>query len=423
MINHPSSNKRKIGDSFQTGPVQMEDQNTLELHIYDLDGTLFRSPEPNPAHWHPNVFEQIMLPPIHGGLGWFQEVITLSEPFVPSSPDPSWFHMSVLEQCRKSIANKNCVTVLMTGRTEAYRDLINGFLKAADLKFDHILLKPISRSQVISTMSYKLSHIRNLVVQYRPAKVHMYEDRERHVEQFRYTLGGLNLNHTVFHVKEKANHLSQQQEFELVSKLIEINGGSRKLTKVTQFDLDNISRRKLNSWIVPPHGWRVKKEFANKDFFNDFKHGDKVEIRIVKIGLSHKALVFHVEEISKKSITHFVFAASPLAQSQDYSEIKHWFETEHLNEKAKIITLESLMNGGINPQNNNNSENITNNNENNNDNNSEQSSSSIPTSLLTLPTQSHSHPTFSSVMVRCLFPQEHPIVLSGVVQSLYDFEM
>lgn len=50
-----------------------EPQQTLELNIFDFDGTLFRSPEPNFTKWSAEAVGKLKGHPTTGGLGWFQE--------------------------------------------------------------------------------------------------------------------------------------------------------------------------------------------------------------------------------------------------------------------------------------------------------------------------------------------------------------
>jgi hypothetical protein len=50
-----------------------------EVNIFDFDGTLFRSPEPNYTKWSSESVGKLKGHPRDRGLGWFQEV---------SSPPP-----------------------------------------------------------------------------------------------------------------------------------------------------------------------------------------------------------------------------------------------------------------------------------------------------------------------------------------------
>lgn len=38
-----------------------------------------------------------------GGLGWFQETITLAMPYIPENPDASWFNLDVVQKVQVNI--------------------------------------------------------------------------------------------------------------------------------------------------------------------------------------------------------------------------------------------------------------------------------------------------------------------------------
>jgi NADH:ubiquinone oxidoreductase subunit len=60
-----------------------------EVHVFDFDGTLFRSPTPHPtrvdAKFGEGALQRLLQPVSAGGLGWFQHKATLSPPYVPTS--------------------------------------------------------------------------------------------------------------------------------------------------------------------------------------------------------------------------------------------------------------------------------------------------------------------------------------------------
>ena len=66
-------------------------EDKFEIHIFDFDGTLFRSPLP---------------PPLWKG-GWWSKPESLNAPCVPEEPDESWWILDTVSQAKDSIANSN----------------------------------------------------------------------------------------------------------------------------------------------------------------------------------------------------------------------------------------------------------------------------------------------------------------------------
>lgn len=103
-----------------------------QLHIYDFDGTLFRSPIDTPENqakyerakgmpWLIDKEKSRELTKKHGyfiGIrrGWWGRAETLEPPLVPDPAPPEWFIKNVCEQLMASKIDPNCLTVIMTGR-------------------------------------------------------------------------------------------------------------------------------------------------------------------------------------------------------------------------------------------------------------------------------------------------------------------
>lgn len=68
------------------------------LNIFDFDGTVFKSPMPSEKLWSPQVYGKIKSEAENNGLGWFQDPITLSVPYVPLHPSNEWFNESVVSE-------------------------------------------------------------------------------------------------------------------------------------------------------------------------------------------------------------------------------------------------------------------------------------------------------------------------------------
>lgn len=109
-----------------------------ELHAYDFDGTLFRSPEP-PDWW-----------PEKDG-DWFAHPVSLDVPCLPERPGADWWIGSTVAAAKASISNPDVYAICMTGRTEkVFRWRIPELLKHGGLDFDEVHLNP-----GMSTKAYK----------------------------------------------------------------------------------------------------------------------------------------------------------------------------------------------------------------------------------------------------------------------------
>lgn len=102
------------------------------LHIFDFDGTLFRSPEP-PPDWT-------------GHRDWWSASESLCDPYVPIHPDPSWWIESTITEARKSIFQPDVIAILATGRgsNSFARYRVPELLKGINLDFDRVHLAPVN---------------------------------------------------------------------------------------------------------------------------------------------------------------------------------------------------------------------------------------------------------------------------------------
>jgi len=131
----------------------------MELHVYDFDGTLFRSPD------QPDWFK---------GRGWVVQPESLGEPCVPEIPGDDWWIPSTVSSAQKSIGNPDVWAILCTGRADqsGMRFRVPELLRGKGLKFDQVFLSPGG-----STKAYKLSTILGLLKKHPGIEtVHIWED-------------------------------------------------------------------------------------------------------------------------------------------------------------------------------------------------------------------------------------------------------
>lgn len=111
-----------------------------ELHIFDFDGTLFRSPTNTPENqrkyeqktgipWIVSKALSRELSAKHGKFvpmrsGWFGRVETLEPPLVPDPAPPEWFIKSSVDALQQSRVNPDAVTLVMTGRHTGLKNAV-----------------------------------------------------------------------------------------------------------------------------------------------------------------------------------------------------------------------------------------------------------------------------------------------------------
>ncbi|KAN0050112.1 hypothetical protein ACTA71_003215 [Dictyostelium dimigraforme] len=240
------------------------------LYIFDFDGTLFKSPEPNPSLWNTSIIGKIKSMPDEGGFGWFQDTITLDDPYVPTKPERDiWFNKNVLDDALNAIKNQNNVVCLLTGRTVLYEKIIDRILESVELKFHHKGLKPLNVANVQreSTFDFKKKFILDLIhntYNGEIKRVVVYEDRINHVDLFNSFLASIPTleSFKVEHIEEEPKYLENHIELSLVDYLVTKNTSPKaelkKLTDYTGLVLDKQSIDKILSLIEIPKGWFLK---------------------------------------------------------------------------------------------------------------------------------------------------------------------
>lgn len=203
-----------------------------EMHVFDFDGTLFRSPVPHPRLkqlYGAECLEKLLQPVTAGGLGWFQDHRTLSPPYVPAllvtplstsatlgntpsdgdgtdavntsvadalqvpPAQPSATHFDkngapletlfIEPVCRRFLTLRSSSTeaavsrllMVMTGRDESYRPIIESILAKGQLAADRVILKHQASA---GTVKYKVSAFVSILAEHLPERVVYYEDRE-----------------------------------------------------------------------------------------------------------------------------------------------------------------------------------------------------------------------------------------------------
>lgn len=160
------------------------------IHVFDFDGTIFRSPVPHKrVEKHgPKTYERLTQPVSSGGFGWFQSHLTLLPPYVPehlcNDGEPTHFDESgnplgslfIEPVCEHFKALNGSIRFVMTGRDESYRPIIERILARAGLSPQRTILKPKKDS---GTVRYKVENFLSMIADHPlPVSVNYYEDRE-----------------------------------------------------------------------------------------------------------------------------------------------------------------------------------------------------------------------------------------------------
>lgn len=141
----------------------------LEIHIFDFDGTLFRSPE-EPSWWSQRRYGY-----------WFSTETSLGMPFVPvKAPSDYWIN-NVVRDAKGSVGSMDTWAVLCTGRidTPSLRYRVAELLKQAGVDFDEVFLNDMGGK----TVSYKEKVLTKLLQQHpQVKKVQMWEDSQDNLD-------------------------------------------------------------------------------------------------------------------------------------------------------------------------------------------------------------------------------------------------
>lgn len=155
-----------------------------ELHLYDFDSTLFRSPH------EPDVWDG----------DWWNDVRSLLPPCVPDEPGPDWWIPATVASARASIADPDVWAVMATGRgaQSGLRYRVPELLRQKGLHFDEVHLAPPS-----GTLSWKKRTIMR-ILQDHPIidTLRVWDDRRSHLPVFMQAAVAMGLSPENVHLTE-----------------------------------------------------------------------------------------------------------------------------------------------------------------------------------------------------------------------------
>lgn len=154
-----------------------------EIHVYDFDGTIFRSPVPSPRLTADPSFASLVTAPVFvpGGLGWFQSKRTLQPPCVPWQPEfaDTWYILQTCAEITNSLQKGHHV-VIMTGREHWFHERILDLLAIANLAPHAFFTKPRPK---MGTVAAKVEIILGQLDLCNDDSLYIVDDRKEQLER------------------------------------------------------------------------------------------------------------------------------------------------------------------------------------------------------------------------------------------------
>ena len=173
----------------------------LEIHIYDFDGTLFRSPDA-PEWWSRKRYGQ-----------WHSNQSSLGQPFIANRPSSDYWIRSVVREAKASISDMSTWAVMCTGRIDSgpLRYRVAELLDQAGLDFDQNFLNYTGGE----TEPYKQKVLIDLLKQHpQVKKVVMWEDTQKNLDALEKICVRANIEfegHLISEILLPADHISEDE--------------------------------------------------------------------------------------------------------------------------------------------------------------------------------------------------------------------
>lgn len=174
-----------------------------ELHVYDFDNTLFKSPD-KPSWW----------PHRH----WWTNEDSLLPPCVPEKPGSRWWLSETVQKAKRSIKDGDIYTLMITGRVDdEFADRVTELLLGQDLRFDELRFKQTASEK---TDNYKARHIRNIADKFPELTViHIWDDMKENLDAVKSQLEEVGYKVETHFVKGKSVEVDcGEKEYEKASR-------------------------------------------------------------------------------------------------------------------------------------------------------------------------------------------------------------
>lgn len=316
--------------------------NGKTMNIFDFDGTIFNSPVPNPILWSSSTVSKLMNSYKENGLGWFNNTLTLAPEYIQGLT----FNDYVVDAVKESMSNPDAITVLLTGRSEDFTQIVKDILDAKGLAFDEYGLKPNNTQE--TTMQFKQRFIKELLNKYDDVtRIDMWEDRSKHAIRFQEFIDSLGYEGEVHRVREPESHvLDANLERKLVKKLAEdprakgnipsqfegLKKGyyAAELTSDSHKELANAFRDIIPSdWTVVCHHMTMlftKQRNETVEKFIEQNINRSVVLNATYIGISQDAIAVKIESDvpTNNDIPHVTVAIPPNGFARNSNNIEKW---------------------------------------------------------------------------------------------------
>ncbi|KAK4187825.1 hypothetical protein QBC35DRAFT_474113 [Podospora australis] len=218
-----------------------------EIHVYDFDNTLFKTPLPNPKIWNGPTIGSLSNPDAFVNGGWWHDSRILAatgEGLAKEEPRAwnGWWNETIVELVKLSAQQKDALCVLLTGRSESgFSDIVKRMVDSKGLEFDLMSLKPAvgpNNERFASTIAFKHAFLEVLMETYKYAEeIRIYEDRVKHVKSFQDFLANFNkkqsstptrgpINGEVIHVADMVTYLDPIVEVAEVEQIVKDHNAS-----------------------------------------------------------------------------------------------------------------------------------------------------------------------------------------------------
>lgn len=194
----------------------------LEIHIYDFDMTLFRSPEA-PKWWDKKSYGQ-----------WHSNQSSLGIPFLEVKAPSGYWISPVVRSAKSSIQDLNVWSVMCTGRIDivpiGYR--VAELLKQAGLDFDLVFLNgtgaktPKYKQQVLIGLLKKFPNVK---------KVQMWEDTKENLDAIEAICNKVGVEfegHLIAVSEIGSDHISEDEYLEFIKEEVPANEFSKLFKKI-----------------------------------------------------------------------------------------------------------------------------------------------------------------------------------------------
>lgn len=310
----------------------------IVIRVFDFDGTLFNSPIPSPNIWDNTMIGKLKGEVHRGGLGWFQNTVTLNDRYIGNST----FNENVVAEVFKSMNDPDSVTVLLTGRNTDFGYQIKRILDARGLVFDHYGFKPVRQGGKLSTFQFKQEFVTELVKEYGADAIEFWDDRYRHVTKFTDLINILGLKGYVHHVNETPCYMNESFEHEVVdilkkdAAMVYERSGTTPIYHGAFLDVDSYNALIAQLGPEIPANWKV---FAHHmticfgkprtDVVQNYlaSHmGDTVTLMATELGVSNDAIAVKISSDvpSDNATPHVTIAVPDGGKPYNSNKITNW---------------------------------------------------------------------------------------------------